>query len=143
MRWPFRMANRVLFEGSIIASLDVAALRQSDKIGRRIFGDRPQGLADDYIDETYAMLAESGAQPGARLRIPVESDLRGLKDVLAWLWLAVWMASFIVAHALLAITPMPVELYLGAVLLAATSVPLTLGVIHGLIDANFPKEDPR
>jgi hypothetical protein len=133
------MAKRALFGGSIIASLDVAALRHADKIFRRIFGERPQGLADDYIEETYAIVAEFGVQSHARCRISVESELRGLKDVLAWLWLLVWMVSMLVGLAAFAITPGAVDLYLAAVLMAAASVPLTMGVIHGPIDGTSRK----
>jgi len=128
-------SRRILFEGSLLASLDLAFLRTGDRLVGRLFGDRARRLSDVYVSETYALADDSGDNLRSSHWIPIESELRGIKYLLSYGWLA---AAFV----FIVIGIVPVALNLPAVIRLAIAVPLAAmtatgfaaGSIHGPID---------
>jgi hypothetical protein len=131
---PASAVRRHLFGGSFIASSDLALLRCADKIARRVLGERPQGLADDYISETYAMADESGVNPRTRYWLPLKSEMKDMKDMLMYLWLVAWIGIGVVALIPMLLLDPPIRLYVAFPFGALASVALTLAAIHGPID---------
>jgi hypothetical protein len=102
---------------NLIVSLDLALLRLGDRIMRRLFAENTRCLASLYASETYAMADESGARR-ARYWIPAEAEMRGIKDLLSYLWFMVWAVTLGGGSAILTITPTAAEAYLRVVLTA-------------------------
>jgi hypothetical protein len=118
---------------NVIVSLDLALLRLGDRVMRRLFAENTRCLASLYASETYAMADESGARR-ARYWIPAEAEMRGIKDLVSYLWFMVWAVTLGGGSAILTITPTAAEAYLRVVFTAGVSVALTMSAIHGPID---------